>query len=125
MGVLAAMLEEDRTHLCGRRYEHDRARQATRGGHTEGELPFGGRRVRVRRPRVRGSDGREVPLPTWEHFADADPLTPRAVEQMVLAVSIAQLRPFAGADAGGPDLARREQERSQPALRRRDDADTD
>ena len=87
MGVLAAMLEEDRTRLCGRRYEHDRARQATRGGHTEGELPFGGRRVRVRRPRVRGSDGREVPLPTWEHFADADPLTPRAVEQMVLGVS--------------------------------------
>ena len=41
----------------------------------------------MRRPRVRGSDGREVPLPTWEHFADADPLTPRAVEQMVLGVS--------------------------------------
>jgi len=84
VGVLAAMLEEDRTRLCGHRYEHDRSRQATRGGHTEGELPFGGRRVRVRRPRVRG---REVPLPTWEHFADADPLTPRAVEQMVLGVS--------------------------------------
>jgi hypothetical protein len=26
MGVLAAMLEEDRTRLCGRRYEHDRDR---------------------------------------------------------------------------------------------------
>jgi putative transposase len=87
MSVLAAMLEEDRTRLCGRRYEHDRARRATRGGHTEGELPFGGRRVRVRRPRVSGSAGREVPLPTWEYFADADPLTPRAVEQMVLGVS--------------------------------------
>jgi transposase-like protein len=87
MGVLAAMLEEDRTRLCGRRYEHDRDRQGTRGGHTEGELPFGGRRIRVRRPRVRGSGGREVPLPTWQHFADADPLTPRAVEQMVLGVS--------------------------------------
>ncbi|HXN33287.1 MAG TPA: IS256 family transposase [Polyangiaceae bacterium] len=87
MAVLSAMLEEDRTRLCGRRYEHDRERLATRGGHTEGELPFGGRRVRVRRPRVQGSDGRDVPLPTWQHFADADPITPRAVEQMVLGVS--------------------------------------
>lgn len=87
IGVLAAMLEEDRTRLCGPRYEHDRDRRATRGGHAEGELPFGGRRIRVRRPRVRGRDGQEVPLPTWQHFADADPLTPRAVEQMVLGVS--------------------------------------
>ena len=87
MDVLAAMLEEDRTRLCGRRYEHAGDRRATRGGHTDGELPFGGRRVRVRRPRVRSTDGREVPLPTWQHFADADPLTPKAVEQMVLGVS--------------------------------------
>jgi hypothetical protein len=28
MGVLAAMLEEDRTRLCGRRYEHDQDRRA-------------------------------------------------------------------------------------------------
>lgn len=87
MGVLAAMLEEDRTRLCGRRYEHDRERRATRGGHTEGELALGGRRIRVPRPRVRGSDGHDVPLPTWQHFAAADALTPRAVEQMVLGVS--------------------------------------
>lgn len=87
MGVLAAMLEEDRTRLCGPRYQHDRARCATRAGSAEGELAFAGRRVRVPRPRVRSCDGAELPLPTWKHFADADPLTPRAVEQMVLGVS--------------------------------------
>jgi putative transposase len=87
MGVLAAMLEEDRTKLCGPRYEHDRDRRAVRGGHADGELAFGGRRTLVRRPRVRSRDGEELPLPTWQHFADADPLTPRAVEQMVLGVS--------------------------------------
>lgn len=87
MSVLAAMLEEDRTRLCGPRYEHDRGRSATRAGSTEGELPFAGRRIRVRRPRVRNGDGKEVALPTWKHFTDADPLTPRAVGQMVLGVS--------------------------------------
>jgi transposase-like protein len=87
MAVLSAMLEEDRTKLCGARYVHDPDRRASRAGHTEGQLGMGGRRVRVRRPRVRGADGGEVPLETWERFAGSDPLTPRAVEQMVLGVS--------------------------------------
>jgi transposase-like protein len=87
MTVLGAMLEEDRTRLCGPRYAHDPHRLASRAGHAEGELAMGGRRVRMQRPRVRGADGREIPLDTWERFAEADPLTPRAVEQMVLGVS--------------------------------------
>jgi transposase-like protein len=87
MTVLSAMLEEDRVRLCGARYAHDPHRHASRAGHAEGELAMGGRLVRVRRPRVRGADGREVALETWERFAEADPLTPRAVEQMVLGVS--------------------------------------
>jgi putative transposase len=87
MTVLGAMLEEDRTKLCGRRYEHDPERRATRAGYTHGELAMGGRRVSVPKPRVRGSDNREMALATWERFAAADPLTARAVEQMVLGVS--------------------------------------
>lgn len=87
MSVLSAMLEADRVRLCGPRYAHDPHRHASRAGHAEGELAMGGRRVRMRRPRVRGADGREVALKTWERFAESDPLTPRAVEQMVLGVS--------------------------------------
>ena len=87
MMVLAAMLEEDRARLCGPRYAHDRDRSASRAGHVDGELAFGGRRMRVRRPRVRGSDGHEVALPTWERFRDIDPLTERAVEQIAVGVS--------------------------------------
>lgn len=87
MTVLGAMLEEERVKVCGPRYAHQRERSATRAGHTKGELAFGGRRVSVRRPRVRSVEGDEVTLETWEQFAEADPLTPRAVEQMVLGVS--------------------------------------
>jgi putative transposase len=86
MTMLSAMLEDDRAKLCGPRYHHDARRLATRAGYTDGELALGGRRVTVRKPRVRNAEG-EVALPTWEYFADADPLTPRAVEQMVLGVS--------------------------------------
>src|SRR5580658_8948240 len=73
MTVLSALLEEDRTKLCGPRYVHDRDRSALRAGYTDGELAMGGRRVRVRRPRVRGADGGELQLETWERFAEAEP----------------------------------------------------
>ena len=87
MTVLGAMLEEERAKLCGPRYAHQPERTARRSGHADGELALGGQRVRVRRPRVHGVDGREVKLETWRQFAEADPLTPRAVEQMELGVS--------------------------------------
>ena len=87
MCVLSAMLEEDRVRVCGARYVRDRSRTAVRGGHVMGELAMAGRRVRVRRPRVRSVDGREVALSTWERFACDDALTTRAVEQMILGVS--------------------------------------
>jgi transposase-like protein len=87
MRVLAQMLEAEREQLCGRRYAHNSSRMATRGGHASGELALGGRRVSVKRPRVRGADGREVPLRTWQTFAGDDVLNERAVEQMVIGVS--------------------------------------
>jgi len=116
----ARVASPDRTQLCGRRHEHDRNRQGARGGHTEAELPFGGRRIRVRRPRVRGSGGREVPLPTWRHFADADPLTPRAGEQMVLGVSTRNYERSLESTPSRIESRGASKERRQPPLRGRD-----
>lgn len=73
--VLGAMLEADRTRLCGPRYEHDVGRAMTRAGDAPGELAMGGRRVAVRRPRVRPKDGQEVDRSTWRHLAGEDPRT--------------------------------------------------
>ena len=82
------ILEEERTALCGPRYRHEEDREAVRSGHARGTLPMGGRTVVLDRPRVRTADGRrEIPLESWEQFRMADPLTERAVEQMVLGVS--------------------------------------
>lgn len=87
MTALDVVLEEERAALCGRRYARESLREMSRAGSATGELAFGGRLVSVRRPRVRSAAGREVRLETWDRFAAADPLTPRAVEQMVLGVS--------------------------------------
>jgi transposase-like protein len=50
-------------------------------------LVLGGRRVAVSRPRAHSVEGRELSLPSWREWSTRDPLTDRAVEQMVLGVS--------------------------------------
>lgn len=87
--VLTTMLEADRTALCGPRYQHQVARAASRAGRVSGEVVLGGRKVQIRRPRVR-AEGHEVALPTFEAFADTDLLNRRVVEQMLIGVATRQ-----------------------------------
>jgi transposase-like protein len=87
MARLHQVLEEERTAVCGPRYAQVPERQARRMGHAPGELVLGGRLVQVSRPRARTLDGREVVLPSWQEFRARDPLSERAVEQMVLGVA--------------------------------------
>src|SRR6266568_73953 len=71
--VLISMLEEDRTAICGQRYQHQVERQASRAGTVPSEVVLGGRKVALRRPRVR-AHGEEVSLPTFQTMAGEDPL---------------------------------------------------
>ena len=59
--VLTTMLEADRTAICGPRYAHQTERDASRAGTVPSEVVLGGRKVALRRPRVR-ANGAEVPL---------------------------------------------------------------
>jgi putative transposase len=68
--VLEAMLEEDRTAVCGPRYAHQTARVASRAGTVASEVVLGGRKVAIRRPRVRAGVGR------WRYPPSSDWLTP-------------------------------------------------
>lgn len=86
-GFVQDELEAERTALCGERYVHQEQRQAVRAGHVPSSLVLGGRRVEVRRPRARSSDGGELHLPSWQAWSSHDPLNERAFEQMVLGVS--------------------------------------
>jgi putative transposase len=84
--VVEALLEEDRRQLCGPRYAHDAGRTASRAGTVASAVVLGGRRIALRRPRVRGAAG-ELRLPTFDALAQTDPLTRRTVEQMLVGVS--------------------------------------
>ena len=87
--VFTAMLEEDRTAICGRRYVHEPDRPASRAGTTRSEVVLGGRKVAIQRPRVRTATG-EVALPTFQTMAATDPLDRRVVEQMLVGVATRQ-----------------------------------
>ena len=88
----------------GPRYAHQPERRASRAGHAPSEVVLGGRKVALRRPRVR-HDGQEVALPTFRAFAGDDPLNRRVVEQMLVGVATRQygrsLEPL------GPDVRTR------------------
>jgi putative transposase len=81
------VLEAERSCLCGARYQHLAERQAVHAGHVASSLVLGGRRVAVGRPRARSIDGHELSLPSWGEWSAGDPLSERAVEQLVLGVS--------------------------------------
>lgn len=85
LAVAIAMLDEEVEKLCGLRYSR-REGTANRWGHVPGEVVLGGRKVKLEHPRVR-HEGQEVPLATYEQFQVEDPLTERAVEQMLVGVS--------------------------------------
>ena len=93
LGVLAELMEEEVVDVVGAKGKHDAERVAVRHGHESGEVTLGGRRVQVGRPRVRSADGRaELPLQTYAHFADRDPLTKSVLERMLAGVSIRRYR---------------------------------
>ncbi len=88
LGVIAELMEEEVTEVVGPKGKHDSDRSAVRHGHEAGEVTLGGRRVAVERPRARSADGEsELPLQTYKHFADRDPLTRLVLEQMLAGVS--------------------------------------
>ena len=69
LGVLTELMEEEVDEVVGPKGKHNADRVAVRHGHEDGEVTLGGRRVEVRRPRVRTADGEsEVPLQTYEHI---------------------------------------------------------
>ena len=85
--VFQALLEEERSELCGERYKAAPERNAYRHGSVPGEVVLGGRKITTARPRVRSIEGKELGLPTWEAMKAEDPLTERVLEQMLVGVS--------------------------------------
>jgi transposase-like protein len=95
LDVLAELMDAEVTELVGPKGRHDADRTAVRHGSEAGSVTLGGRRVPVRRPRVRtiaSADGddtpeREVPLESYTTLAATDLLAEGIVARMLAGIS--------------------------------------
>ena len=116
--VLQAMLEEDVDRLVGPKGRHNPVRATVRHGSEPGQVTLGGRRVRIRRPRVRTADGAsELAVPTYQAFAATELLDQLAVERMLAKLSTRRYR--VGLEPVGADVERAAAGTSKSAVSRR------
>jgi transposase-like protein len=88
LGVVHELMELEIDEVVGPKGKHDPGRVAVRHGHEDGSMTLGGRRLPVRRPRMRTADDeRELPVATYGYFADRDPLTRAVMDRMLAGVS--------------------------------------
>lgn len=121
--VMAELMELEVTELVGPKGRHDPQRTATRHGTEPGCVALGGRRVPVRRPRVRSvtadddQRAREVPLESYTTFASTDLLAEGIVARMLAAISTRRY-PVA-LEPVGSDVEQATQSTSKSAVSRR------
>lgn len=90
--VVSEILAADVARICGPKGKHDADRAAYRHGTEPRQLPLGGALIQADRPRVRGTDGGEVELPTWEVFSQRDLLGQIALGRMLAGLSARRYR---------------------------------
>jgi transposase-like protein len=104
--VMADLMDAEVTDLVGPKGRHDPDRSATRHGTEPGSVTLGGRRLPVRRPRVRsvardGQPDREITLESYDTFASIDLLAEGIVARMLAGISTRRypvaLEPVGGA----------------------------
>ena len=87
LGVVHSLMEREVDEVVGPKQQNPN-RTAKRHGHERGSMTLGGRRVPVSRPRMRTADDeRELPVTSYEYFADRDPLTRAVMDRMLAGVS--------------------------------------
>jgi len=116
--VMYAMMDADVAALAGPRGKHQPDRVAVRHGSEGGSVTLGGRRVAVRRPRVRAADGSgEVAVPSYELFSGTEVLGRMAVERMLAGLSTRRYRH--GLEPVGETVAAEAAATSRSAVSRR------
>ncbi|WAX59328.1 IS256 family transposase [Jatrophihabitans cynanchi] len=116
--VMATMMAEDVSAVCGPKGKHDPARTAVRHGTEAGSVTLGGRRVPIERPRVRASDGSgELPVPAYELFSSTEVLGRMAMERMLGGLS--SRRYPVGLEPVGQRVERSARSTSKSAVSRR------
>ncbi len=111
--VVHELMEAEVDEVVGPKGKWNPDRAASRHGHEQGSMTLGGRRVPVTRPRVRSVEGQELPVATYEYFADRDPLQRAVMDRMLAGVST---RKFATGRRAGRRAGQADRDRHQEEL---------
>src|SRR5256884_2067528 len=90
--TLSAMMEADAEVACGPRHSRNEDRRGHRWGRTQGKIGFHAGKVVIERPRVRGLNGKELPLESWEQAVDEHWLGAWAMSLTLINVSTRKFR---------------------------------
>jgi putative transposase len=90
--VLGAMMESERSALCGPKGVPDAQRSAYRNGHTRSWVTLGGRQITVGRPRARNVEAGEASLATYAWARERDPLDAATMASIAAGVSCRRYR---------------------------------
>lgn len=90
--VLGAMMESERSALCGPKGVPDAQRSAYRHGHTRSWVTLGGRQITVARPRARNLPTGEASLATYAWARERDPLDAATLASIAAGVSCRRYR---------------------------------
>jgi putative transposase len=105
--VASAILEDEVTRLCGRRYQRQPDRAPTRYGHQPGVVILAGQKLPIERPRVRGAaGGGEVPLETYARLQSPNAMPQAVLRRMVRGVSTREYEHVADTAREGFGVAR-------------------
>ncbi|HZD65905.1 MAG TPA: IS256 family transposase [Acidimicrobiales bacterium] len=116
--VMEAIMEEDVVALAGPKGKWNPERVATRHGTDQGQVTLGGRRMPIRRPRVRSADStEELAVASYEHFSSTEVLGKMALERMVAKLSTR--RYHAGLEPVGAGVQERARSTSKSSVSRR------
>jgi putative transposase len=117
--VMGELLDVEVAELAGPKGKHDPQRVAMRHGSEQGTVTLGGRRLAVRRPRVRttGEAAREVQLESYAAFTSTDLLAEGIVARMLAGLSTRRYP--AGLEPVGPAVEQAAQGTSKSSVSRR------
>jgi transposase-like protein len=85
--LMDLLMQEEVRELVGERSQQQPERAASRWGSEQGYCVVMGQKVRIRRPRVRTVEDKEVRLGSYEMFHRGEPLTETVWEQLMLGLS--------------------------------------
>jgi transposase-like protein len=118
LSVMQSLMDESVSEICGPKGRHQPDREAVRHGTEDGSVTLGGRRVGVRRPRVRAADGSgEIAIPAYELFNSTELLGEMAMTRMLAKLSTR--RYSAGLEPVGAEVDKAASSTSKSAVSRR------